>query len=229
MPETPRQLPLELDHAAALSRDDLVASPANDAALALIERWPHWPSPVVVLVGPPGCGKTHLATIWKEVAGAHQCEPGQLAHAEPVHGALLIDGIDARAIDERGLFHLINAVSADRSFLLITARCPPRAWKVQLADLVSRLKAATVVEIASPDDLLLSGVITKLFADRQVAIEPHVVAFIVRRIERSLSTAIDLVDRLDRMALARKSRITRSLARLALHELEAERGSPAHR
>ena len=117
-----------------------------------------------------------------------------------------------RDLDEHGLFHLINAVRGAETQLLLTSRRFPSAWGVALPDLASRLKAAATVEILEPDDLLLAAVITKLFADRQVEVEPHVVQFLVRRIERSLSTAIDVVDRLDRAALEQKTRITRALA-----------------
>ena len=38
----PRQLPLDLGHRSGQSREDLVVSPANAAAVALVERWPDW-------------------------------------------------------------------------------------------------------------------------------------------------------------------------------------------
>ena len=95
---------------------------------------------------------------------------------------------------------------------------------LKLPDLSSRLKAAATVEIGEPDDQLLAGVITKLFADRQVEVEPHVVQYLVRRIERSLSTAIRIVERLDRTALEQKSRITRALAVEAVTALDEGQG-----
>jgi chromosomal replication initiation ATPase DnaA len=110
--------------------------------------------------------------------------------------------------------------SAETS-LLITARRFPLAWGVRLPDLVSRLKAVATIEIDEPDDALLVGVITKLFADRQVDVEPHVVQFIARRIERSLSTAIEVVARLDRVALEQKTRISRALAANVVAALDA--------
>ena len=39
-------------------------------ALALIESWPDWPNRIMLLVGPEGSGKSHLAAIWAEQAGA---------------------------------------------------------------------------------------------------------------------------------------------------------------
>jgi chromosomal replication initiation ATPase DnaA len=214
MTERPRQLPLDLGHVAGLSRDDLVISATNRDAVALIERWPDWPSPVVLLAGPPGSGKSHLAAIWREHAGA-AVTPAASIEAVLDDGstpAALVEDADSAQLDQTGLFHLINSVRSGGGHLLLTARSFPVAWRVTLPDLVSRLKAATVVEIHEPDDLLLAGVITKLFADRQVEVEPNVVQFLVRRIERSLSAAIDVVERLDTVAMERKSRITRALA-----------------
>ena len=228
MTERPRQLPLDLGHVAASSRDDLVVSAANRDALALVERWPDWPSPVVILAGPPGSGKSHLAAIWRERAGASAFAAQEISGDRvtvaagqgpdaggQVEGApteALVEDADRAGLDQTGLFHLINSVRGSGGHLLLTARAFPAAWPVTLPDLASRLKAATTVEIHEPDDLLLSGVITKLFADRQVEIEPNVVQFLARRIERSLSAANEVVRRLDALAMERKSRITRALA-----------------
>lgn len=226
--EKPRQLPLDLRHSTGFSRDDLVVSPANADAVALIDRWPDWPSPVVVLAGPAGSGKSHLGTIWRERSAAAQFAAGDLGETTlraAETGPVLVDDADGGDLDEQGLFHLINAARGAGTHLLLTARRFPAAWGVGLPDLASRLKAATTVEIGEPDDMLLAGVITKLFADRQVEVEPHVVQYLVRRIERSLSTAIRVVDRLDRIALEQKSRITRGLATetvSALDEGQAE-------
>lgn len=219
--DKPRQLPLELSHGTAYSRDDLITSPANEQAVALIDRWPDWPAPVVVFAGPPGCGKTHLASIWREETGAVPLNGATLGAAvADLDGPVLIDSIDAAPVDEAGLFHLINTVRGAGTQLLITARRFPSAWGITLPDLESRLKAAATVEIHEPDDQLLTGVITKLFADRQIEVEPHVVQYVVRRIERSLSTAIRVVDRLDRKAMELKTRITRALAAETISALD---------
>src|SRR5690606_34600047 len=182
MPQRPRQLPLDLGLAPGLSRDDLVVSAANAAAVRLIDVWPEWPANAVVLAGPPGAGKTHLAEIWREQAGAVRLERTRIgadALAAAAEGAVLVDDADAGGLDEAGLFHLFNAVRQSSSHLLLAARRFPAAWGVRLPDLASRLKAAPLVEIGEPDDMLLAGVITKLFADRQVAIEPQLVQYLV--------------------------------------------------
>jgi len=228
MPDVPRQLPLELVHEVGRSRDELVVGRANADAVALVDRWPEWPAPVVVLAGPAGSGKSHLASIWRERSGAASFPRdglGAAALEAAARGPVLVDDADGPGLDETGLFHLVNDVRAAGTQLLLTARRFPAAWNVRLPDLASRLKAAATVEIHEPDDLLLAGVITKLFADRQVEVEPHVVQFLVRRIERSLATAIGVVERLDRAALEQQSRITRGLAASTLSALD--RGQPA--
>ena len=222
-----RQLTLELDHKPGHSRDELVVSPANAAAVRLIDSWPHWPSPVVVLAGPTGSGKSHLTAIWREISGAVSVDPlgiGEAAIESALQGDVLVDDADVEHRDEHGLFHLINAVRGAGTHLLMTARRFPAAWGVRLPDLASRLKAATTVEIAEPDDLLLAGVITKLFADRQISIEPHVVDYIVHRIERSLATTMSVVERLDRASLEQKTRISRALAAQVVSAMDEGQG-----
>lgn len=225
LPENrPRQLPLDLVHREGRTRDHLVVSPANRAAVSLIDGWPAWPSPVVVLAGPPGSGKSHLGAIWRETSGAASLDRRRLGEAAAKGGPLFVDDADAGGLDETGLFHAMNAVRAAGSQMLITARRFPAAWGVRLADLASRLKTAATVEIHEPDDALLAGVITKLFADRQVEVEPHVVQYLVRRIERSLATAIAIVERLDRAALEQQARITRALAAEVVNALDEGQG-----
>lgn len=224
--DPPRQLPLDLGHGTGYSRDELVVSATNREAAALVDRWPDWPSPVVVLAGPAGSGKTHLASIWHARANAVAVEASRIGEhiADLGDRPVLIDDVDKTAIDEAGLFHLINTVRAAGSTLLLTARRFPSAWGVALPDLISRLRAAATVEIHEPDDLLLAGVITKLFADRQVEVEPHVVQYLVRRIERSLATAMRVVERLDRAALERKTPITRTLAAETVSAMDEGQG-----
>ncbi len=225
----PRQIAFDLSARSSQGRDDLVVSPANRAAVEMIDRWPDWPAPVMAIVGPSGSGKTHLAEAWREMSGAAALAPGELGSLrfEGAVPPLLIDDADRQALDEAELFHLLNAVRGAGSHLLLTARQPPSAWEVALPDLRSRLRTAVVIELQPPDEALLAGVITKLFADRQTAVEPAVVEFVVKRIERSLAAAATAVDTLDKAALEAKSRVTRALAATLLNNSEGADGASA--
>lgn len=215
------QLPLSFPYDAATGRDDLLVSERLSAAVSIIDAWPNWPSPIVILAGPVGSGKSHLAAIWREKSGATPIHPqaGSGSSAAAAQGPVLFEDAERQGFDDTELFHVINSVRENGHSLLITSRLWPMSWPVTLPDLRSRLKAATVVEIGEPDEELLAQVIVKLFADRQLYIDDKLVGYIVTRMERSLAAAQTIVDRLDRLALGRGTRITRQLAAEVLNEV----------
>jgi chromosomal replication initiation ATPase DnaA len=215
MAETPRQLPLELPHEAALSRDDYLVGGSNRAAFELLERWPDWPSPVVVLAGPVGAGKTHLVRAFQDETGAAVLPAAELTphSVQTLVAAPACVIEDAHlGIDNTALFHLLNAARQAGKTVLITSRTWPASWKISLPDLQSRLRAATPVEILEPDDDLLRRVLVKLFADRQIAVDQGVVDYLVVRMERSLEVAMRAVEAIDQEALAGRVKITKPLA-----------------
>jgi chromosomal replication initiation ATPase DnaA len=220
----PRQLALDLALAPAYGRDDFLVSPANEAALALIDRWPDWPSRVVALAGPAGSGKSHLAAIWARAAGAAVVNAAALTAAElpalTVHGAVVVEDAPGPALDERALFHLINLAREQQLNVLIVSREDPARWWVRLPDLASRLKAATAVHIRPPDDALLRAVLVKLFADRQLQVDESAISYLIARMHRSLGEARDLVAEIDARALAEGAAVTRPFISRVL----AERG-----
>lgn len=222
-PPPARQLPLAFEHDPASSRDDLIVSESLRGAIAIIDRWPDWAAPVVILAGPTGSGKSHLASIWAGRTGAWTVDLGagvDEAIEAAATGPVLIEDVDRTAYHETALFHLINAVRTHGTTALMTARQFPAGWNVALPDLASRLKAATVVEIGEPDEELLAQVMVKLFADRQINVDDRIIRWLVARMERSLAAARHVVDRLDQLALARGSKITRGLAAEALSYMD---------
>ncbi|MBI0169059.1 MULTISPECIES: HdaA/DnaA family protein [Bartonella] len=218
------QLPLSLSHPTDFYSDDLVVTKSNKSAYELIERWPDWPMPVAVLVGPDGSGKTHFATVWADISKAQKIEPDQLDQAITFIEKgipVLVEDMDGFDLNEVVFFHLINSVKEShvinpKTTLLITARKGPSNWNVKLDDLASRLRSVTLATLEQPDDELLNAVAFKLFSDRQITVDPSVVEFLVSRSERSLFALGKTVDQIDRLALQRKSKITKALVSEAL-------------
>ena len=212
----PRQLALALPHAERLTRDDFLEGPANEAGLSLIDSWPDWPNRIMLLVGPEGSGKSHLASIWAELSGARSTSAYALtADAVPgalATGALVVDDLKPQGFDERALFHLLNLARQDEAYVLMTARIPPSAFEVELRDLRSRLRAVPVVTLLPPDDLLLRALIVKFCADRQLIVDESVVSYLTSRIERSTTAARQAVELLDSEALRLGRPVTRALA-----------------
>jgi chromosomal replication initiation ATPase DnaA len=215
-PLVPRQLVLALGHAESLAREDFLSGPSNAAALALIDRWPDWPARAMVLTGPEGSGKSHLAAIWAEMAGARTLSGRLLGETDLpaafVTGALVVEDLEADALDERALFHLLNLAREEDAFVLFTARSGPAGFPVAIRDLASRLRALPVVALAPPDDALLRAVIVKLAADRQIAVDEALVHYLANRIERSFAAAQAAVAALDRESMRRQRPVTRALA-----------------
>jgi chromosomal replication initiation ATPase DnaA len=216
MSEAPRQLALALGHTDSFAREDFLTGPTNADALAMIEHWPDWPSRALALVGPEGAGKSHLAAIWAETAGARFLAARALAEADLpaalATGALVVEDAEAGAFEERALFHLLNLTREEEAFLLLTTRAAPTVWPVRIPDLASRLRAMPLVVLGAPDDMLLRAVLVKLFADRQLHVDDAVVNYVATRIERSFAAARRVVALLDREALQQKRPVTRALA-----------------
>jgi chromosomal replication initiation ATPase DnaA len=223
-----RQLPIPLPTTPSFEAQTFVVSPSNEAAHRLVTMWPRWTAPVLVVHGPRGSGKSHLAALWRAQAAAPliaaealaiDAVPSLLGEAR----AVLVEDAE-RAVEsaerEQALLHLHNLALARGGTMLLTAAEPPNLWPLTLADLASRLRAALPVRIDPPDDALLAAVLRKLFADRQLQVGDEVVQAALARMERSFAGAQALADALDYQSLAQKRPITTVL----LREVLAHRG-----
>jgi chromosomal replication initiation ATPase DnaA len=211
-----KQLTLDWPHEPSSAREDFLPALENAEALKLVDAWPHWSSPVNLLVGPTGSGKSHLGAIWARRAGAQIVSGERIGEAKLVElsaaPALLIEDADRVDAEEAALFHLLNLLRENGASALITASQAPDFWGLKTPDLLSRLRLAPIVRLWEPDLDLAHAVLFKLFSDRQLAVDPAVVAYIALRIERSLDAARAIVAALDREALSRGKRVTRAMA-----------------
>jgi chromosomal replication initiation ATPase DnaA len=219
----PAQLVLDLGHRTALGAEDFLVGGSNAAAVALIDSWPAWVAPAALVVGPPRAGKSHLAHVWQAWSGAGILAAAELGEGAvqrlAAAGALVIEDLDRGIGCERTLFHLFNLAREKGASLLLTSAVSPGDLAITLPDLRSRLRAAVTVEIAAPDDGLLAAVLVKHFADRQLLVDPQVVAWLVVNMERTMADAARVVDAIDRLALASRRKVSRVLAAEALASL----------
>lgn len=219
-----RQLALDLPHQPDYRAESFAVSEANASALAIVNRWPRWRGGHLLLLGPHGSGKTHLASMWTQRTDARALDGarlGALLSGVQRGEAVLVEDCDL-GVDEAGLFHLINRAAGDAGVsLLMTASQAPGAWPVALADLASRLNAAETAVLHEPDDALLRQVLEKLFRDRRTPLARGVIEYLLVHMERSVAFARVLTRALDRAALARKGPVTRALAREVLGALSS--------
>jgi chromosomal replication initiation ATPase DnaA len=230
-----RQLAFDFGHRPSLSGDDFIVAPCNADAVAWIDAWPNWPAPALVIHGPPGGGKSHLASVWRARAGAIEIpatsvNPTDIATALGAAPAAVVEDAERHVAPNssngeafaRGLFHLYNMLAERRGHLLLTARSPVVQWPIALADLRSRLQAAPAAAIELPDESLTAALLVKLFADRQLKVGDDVLAYLLARMERSFDAARRLVAALDTAALDAKRNVSVPLAGAVLARLGAD-------
>jgi chromosomal replication initiation ATPase DnaA len=214
-----RQPRLALRRPAPKLRSDFIVSPSNADAVRAVDAWPGWHAGCLALVGAEGVGKSHLARAWAQAADAAILTPDQ--HPPPgetsslIGHPILFEDADRTRADDL-LFHLINMAGERGGGLLLTARTPPSAWPATLPDLRSRLNALPVAELSAPDDKVLDGVLRKFFGERSIVPSDDLIAYLVRRIERSVPVARDIVRRLDEAHGIDHRPVTRALARQIL-------------
>ena len=209
----------------ALGHKDFILAPCNEQAFRFVGRWPDWPARVAAIHGPGGSGKSHLAALWANAAGAHRLagpalSPDRLFALSPDPGAAFLvedfDRVEPGEIRDRALLALFER---PEGALLLTGRAPPSDWPVVIGDLESRLRSLIGFPMWAPDDALLSALVVKHFADRQLAVPDAVVARIVTQVERTPGSIAAFVTRADHKALSEKRAVTE---RLVLELLESE-------
>ena len=220
------QLTLELGHTPAHGESDFLVGEGNELAHGRIMAFPHWPDPITLLTGPAKSGKSHLARIFADRSGARFAAVADLETLATEGGTapLIVEDVDRLGYDEAGLFHLLNQSMREQRPILMTAREDIANWPLATDDVRSRARRATIFTLELTDDIQLSQMFVKLFGDRQIMVDPKIIAYLVARMERSTEEVVILADLMDRLALAKGTAITRSIAADALDRRRVARG-----
>ena len=211
--QMPRQLTLGLSYRKAYNLDDFLIAPCNAEAVTWLDLYPNWPAHALAILGPRGSGKTHLSHIFSQ----NIIEASQLTGTffpENVD-KIVVENIDALA-DEAALFHLYNWTKEKGIGLLMTAVQMPQ---IQLPDLKSRLYLAPKITILPPDDDLMYAVLVKAFHERNIVVDPSVLEYAIKQIERSFVAVHRLIDVVDKVSLEKGRRITIPIVKEALKEI----------
>jgi chromosomal replication initiation ATPase DnaA len=211
-----RQLVFDLPFRTALGADDFIVAAGNEAAVRMIDSWPDWSAPALVLTGPEGSGKTHLAHVWQATSGAELLPATALDGLDPMTysgRALVVEDADRGIGDAKVFFHLLNVARETGGSLLVTGRTAPADWGIALPDLASRLRAAPIARLDAVDEHLLRAVLVKLLGDRQLPASPATVNYLAKHLERTMAAALTAVATIDQLLWDKPgSGLTRTLA-----------------
>lgn len=219
----PQQQLLNLSQPTTYDDGDFFVTSCNEEAYEWIQKWPQWSSHCLILYGPKGSGKTHLAHIWARKANARFVDTtdwmdtnlDQLVSDNP---HLILEDL-TEGLSQEHLFHLYNVVRQAGGSLLITSSTSPHEWGLTLPDLSSRLKASPWLVIKTADEELLSAMIYKLMADLQIIIPAHVIDYLLKTYDRSFAAIQDAVHAINNYALSNKRKITLPLVKEVLKEI----------
>ncbi len=222
---TGQQLPFDFAFRPADSAGDFIVSPANEAATAWIDKWPNWSGAGLLLLGPLGSGKTHLARVWQQRANAIYIDNQDALNKalEADTAPLILDKLDTWAHNaERDLFHAYNRAKESNQSLLLCATSAPAYWNLTLPDLLSRLGALPLAWLDEPDDMLLLSLFAKALSARGVTLSPGVIDYIFPRLSRDAASIPALAAALDKFALEAGKGITLPLARVFFAQNSSE-------
>ena len=212
------QLIFDLPIKTAFGREDFFVTSTNAIAVKIVENWSNWPLLKLILAGPSGAGKSHLAHIWSEMTSGIVIDAKSLMDIDLrsiSEVALCVEGLHQIAGTEEleaHAFHLHNLTQENGVPLLVTGIGVPATWGLTLPDLASRINGTAVAELRAPDDMLLNALLIKQFNDRQIAIDPKVIAYLLQRMERSFAGVSRLVTELDENDLKLRKPISIKLA-----------------
>lgn len=227
-----KQIPFDFKPHTYMGREDFMVSSCNLEAFQMIDCWPNWISSGLIIYGPKGCGKSHLAHLFADKVKMLSDKPIKVSLIEASsinmrnvkriceeNQSIIIENL-VHKVNTEALFHLFNTYNnADGRYMLWTSENAPSRMHFSLKDLQSRLNMLPSIAITEPDDIMMQTLIVKLFNDRQILISPEILNFIVNNSRRSFAYIQELVDEIDSISLAYQTSVNYNIIKQAIEIL----------
>ena len=188
--------------------EDFYVSPSNQEAYDFVNSWPKWLKRIVNVYGPPGSGKTHIASIIKKKTKVLKINSISLEqniiNEFKLKEVLIIENLNEK-ISENVFFSIWNVALQDNKYLLITSRNSINNYKFKLKDLNSRVKSCLSIGIKLPSDSLISVILAKNFSDKQIKVDKRHLDYIIKRVDRSYEKISEFISILDKYSLKKGS------------------------
>ena len=189
-------------------KEDFYVSSSNQEAHEFISSWPRWIKRIANIFGPPGSGKTHLASILKSKTSTLEIQSDALNDKIffefKINETLIIENLNEK-VSENLLFSLWNFALQDNKYFLITSTKPINKYNFKLPDLKSRVNSSTIIGIKPPSDDLISVILAKNFSDKQIKVKKKHIDYIIKRIDRSYEKISQFISILDKYSLKKNS------------------------
>jgi chromosomal replication initiation ATPase DnaA len=199
--------------------EDFYVSTNNFNAYKLIESWPNWTSRYVNIFGPTGCGKTHLANIFKKKINSFFIKASELNNNSlsliKLKECLIIDDYKNN-IENKLFYSILNQSYQINQYVIVNSLAPIKISPVTLNDLRSRFDSFIDIGIELPTDDLIRVILTKNFSDKQVKIEAKLLEYVLKNIHRSYEDIFDLIDKVDSLSLSTGKSININLIKKVL-------------
>ncbi len=223
-PNLEEQLTIEMPQKNFFGREDFMETKSNLEALSFIDEFIKSNQRIGLLVGPPGSGKSHLIKIFMNSIETrlskiitlpsnnlfNEFEKNEFTIIEDIHNINL-------KFSEEDLLHAINISKETKRSLIMTSRIPISRFEIRLTDLRSRLESISVAIIEEPDDELMKSIILKMLRDRQLMVNPAIIEFLMKRLERTYLEINRTINLIDKHALEKGKKVSISLIREILN------------
>ena len=212
------QLALPLTLKTLKNRENFLVSKCNQSAVKLIDNIDSWKNskrinsiPAILIHGPPGCGKTHISSIFEQQNSCITLSSiitKDIRLAEKGNNFIIDNFFPGTSFSPEIVMHFLNEVTYNSGSVLFLSRFSAFDMQWELDDLNSRLRSIMSCEIKLPDEILLYSFLAKYADDKKLILTDKQCIYIIERVERSFETIIKIIDNLDRVSLEIKKKLT---------------------